>query len=30
MINAGDYGGALQGVIPTAIFNDLVIPAVAN
>jgi CubicO group peptidase (beta-lactamase class C family) len=30
MINAGDYGGPLQNVIPTAILNELVIPAVAN
>lgn len=30
LINAGHYGGPLQNVIPTAIFNDLVIPAVAN
>jgi CubicO group peptidase (beta-lactamase class C family) len=30
MINAGDYGGPRQGVIPAAILNDLVIPAVAN
>lgn len=30
MINAGDYGGPLQNVIPTAIFNDLVMPAISN
>ena len=28
MINAGHYGGPLQSAIPTAIFNDLVMPAV--
>jgi CubicO group peptidase (beta-lactamase class C family) len=30
MVNAGHYGGPLQTVIPTAILNDLVMPAVSN
>lgn len=30
MINAGHYGGPLQNVIPAAIFNELVMPAISN
>lgn len=30
MINAGDYGGPRQDMIPAAILNELVMPAIAN
>lgn len=30
MINAGAYGKAMQDAVPTAIFNDLVMPAIIN